>query len=937
MNARRLSALLIVAVFGLAPSPADAQSCSADLTCQFLVCRSPASGVPSTLWGELKPVDEGRLPTFRDNTDFDEFKNFNNENEPHWASVDIEEGWIFAAITQGLQIWDATANPAAPVRVDVLGRADFPNWVSDPHETDPVRDVDAPPGNSDVVAVAQVGDGGVAIFDARNKSSLVARYGDAGKAAAQVYAGTVGGRDYAVAATKGQGVLVYDMTSAFNRTSTCLETTPGQQGCGVYEGRIGSRASTSFVDGVSDAAGSKLWVAFSAGNSGFGVEIWDLSNPASPQQRISSLSNEFVHGVALWRSGSKYYLGTRVLVTGGTQLRIYDVSCLATNSCNNSLGNSLKTVSLPGGGNEFYVTWSQGNGRDFLYLGSVDRCNPSLQNEWLYDVTTPSSATDITPPAKMLNGVLTGYWGWYYRRNPTGFNFVNPRVGKFVGPYFYRAAYTIFDIHELTTGGPPTANFTWSPSTVYRGQNVSFTDTSTGVPTSWSWTFPNASPASSTSQNPTGVVFNTTGNKLVTLGATNANGTDSESKTIAVLAPEPQIGSVSASPNPAFACQQVSFTAQNVTGLPPLTYSWQVKNSAGTVVDTGGNVNPFAWDTTGLVPAEGPYTATVTVTNAAMASTSANSAGVTLNALTPLAFTSPGGAPETLNGPPFSGPSVNFRIQTPGATEWRWNFGDGTPLSWTSDPTAGPQPTHTYAANDTYTVTVEIRNCQEGALQSNATLVTIDNSTPLVADFAAQCAFVFGGDCFADPGDPIPFTDSSQGSPDFWDYDWDGDGVFEDAGNLSPLTSHTYDTAGTFLPQLKVRRGSGQATKVHGLIFVIGDGGQPAVAVIGPSSGETSQQLSFSAFAANCFPQPTSWNWVVGDGGSIIGSQNGPAISVSYSTAGTKNVQASAANGGCSGSSGNRQTMITANPNSIFTDGFESGNLSAWAVVIGPN
>jgi PKD repeat protein len=79
------------------------------------------------------------------------------------------------------------------------------------------------------------------------------------------------------------------------------------------------------------------------------------------------------------------------------------------------------------------------------------------------------------------------------------------------------------------TPTPPTANFSGSPTTVAVGGTVNFTDTSTGSPTSWSWTFENGTPATSTARNPT-VTYNTAGTFNVTLTAYNSLGSDTETK-----------------------------------------------------------------------------------------------------------------------------------------------------------------------------------------------------------------------------------------------------------------------------------------------------------------------------------------------------------------------------------------------------------------------
>ncbi len=87
-----------------------------------------------------------------------------------------------------------------------------------------------------------------------------------------------------------------------------------------------------------------------------------------------------------------------------------------------------------------------------------------------------------------------------------------------------------------TTPVAPVANFVANQTNVTPATTVSFTDQSTGIPTSWAWSI---SPATgwayaggttASSQNPQ-VTFNTVGQYSVTLTATNAQGSDAEVKT----------------------------------------------------------------------------------------------------------------------------------------------------------------------------------------------------------------------------------------------------------------------------------------------------------------------------------------------------------------------------------------------------------------------
>lgn len=92
-----------------------------------------------------------------------------------------------------------------------------------------------------------------------------------------------------------------------------------------------------------------------------------------------------------------------------------------------------------------------------------------------------------------------------------------------------------FDPCTPTTPVAPVANFVANQTNVTPGTTVSFTDQSTGLPTSWAWTI---SPATgwayaggttASSQNPQ-VTFNTVGQYTVTLTASNAQGSDAETK-----------------------------------------------------------------------------------------------------------------------------------------------------------------------------------------------------------------------------------------------------------------------------------------------------------------------------------------------------------------------------------------------------------------------
>jgi PKD repeat protein len=91
---------------------------------------------------------------------------------------------------------------------------------------------------------------------------------------------------------------------------------------------------------------------------------------------------------------------------------------------------------------------------------------------------------------------------------------------------------TILEGIDGSAGLAPTPNFSASTEVFpFGGGTTDFTDLSTNFPTSWSWSFPGGTPSSSTQRNPTGISYTATGRYPVSLTATNANGSNTVTKT----------------------------------------------------------------------------------------------------------------------------------------------------------------------------------------------------------------------------------------------------------------------------------------------------------------------------------------------------------------------------------------------------------------------
>ena len=77
----------------------------------------------------------------------------------------------------------------------------------------------------------------------------------------------------------------------------------------------------------------------------------------------------------------------------------------------------------------------------------------------------------------------------------------------------------------------PDAAFQADLTLIPVGNSINFTDQSTGSPTSWAWTFSGGTPATYSGKVPPPVYYNTAGTYDVSLTVTNADGSDTETKT----------------------------------------------------------------------------------------------------------------------------------------------------------------------------------------------------------------------------------------------------------------------------------------------------------------------------------------------------------------------------------------------------------------------
>ncbi len=497
-----------------------ALSVSAAAYAQFDPTKTPIELPPLGRYNgsQLEPV-----AVIGDNSDFDidNFLASTAGGQSFYHDLDTAGGYLFAASGRTFEIFDISPIPSTPNRPLARIRAQpvLPFWSSgDGGGSFFLNHVRA--ATDDLVAIGMGGQG-LSIWNTTSKFSPRVAYQDKGVLAKQMHIVFQDNAHWAFVADAGSsgGLMLYNLTNA-EGLNRCVDDSPSSTPCsGVFQSEIGDRP------GVSALAGAGDFLAVIPPGISASVEILDVSSPRMPTSKLSGRLASFpesVTDVAIWQADGKLYLATVnvVVSTNTSAVKIYDATCATTpGAC--SLPAPLVSIAAsdPAGGTQSTLSASSSGARHFLYVGNSRRSGCKPQREYLFDVTNPSSWSDVSPSVDPA-----GYWGWFYMDCATGFNNVKPWRGYFSGDTFFRAAHSGLDAHRLIGGGaPPVSSFSCVPAAPSVDEVVSCTDASTGAPDQWSWTFQDGNPSTSTNRNPT-VSFTSTGAKQVTLVATNDDG-----------------------------------------------------------------------------------------------------------------------------------------------------------------------------------------------------------------------------------------------------------------------------------------------------------------------------------------------------------------------------------------------------------------------------
>ena len=313
----------------------------------------------------------------------------------------------------------------------------------------------------------------------------------------------------------------------------------------------------------------------------------------------------------------------------------------------------------------------------------------------------------------------------------------------------------------------PIPDFTGAPTTVCVGDNVQFTDKSTGGANQWLWNFGDGS--SSTAQNPS-MAYSKPGTYDVKLTAYNDGCLQSITKPAYVVVNNP-LADFSYS----FTCGSKNNYTFNDASTGPASWDWDFGD---------GSPHSNAQNPTHIYAAATPtvFNVTLKVTN-----------GGCSNSITKQITVNQSSTVSVSANPICNSTPVQISVKIPGyVTSFTYDFGDGQQTG----PMTGPV-NHTYPVPGDYNIVVTTTD-NTGCLEKTTPLVMHISGPTVNFTSSAQkaCATTSG------PTFPVQFTNQSTPSPGssiagwLWDF---GDGQTSTVQN----PSHIYANEGIYTVKLK--------------------------------------------------------------------------------------------------------------------------------------
>ena len=404
---------------------------------------------------------------------------------------------------------------------------------------------------------------------------------------------------------------------------------------------------------------------------------------------------------------------------------------------------------------------------------------------------------------------------------------------------FLNTFFLVSVLESSVLGQTPVANFTGTPLAGCSPVIINFQDLSTGNPTSWLWNFGNGN--TSVLKNPIASYF-TPGSYTVSLTVTNANGSNSLTRTQYINVYEPPTINFSATPQSGCFPLRVQFNDQSIAGIGNTNVSWLWDFGNGT---TSTLQNPLTTFTT-----SGSFTVTLRVTN---------DKGCTRTISRPNFITATNGVvagfthtqPTVCNAPT----TITFTNTSTGppTLSYLWNFGDG-------NTSTAVNPVHTYLSSGSFITTL--------ITTSSAGCVDTFRSTPIIiGGFTTN----FNSPTSVCINETVTFTNTSTPSP--ISSSW----TFGDGGTATGInTTYSYVATGVYTVKLY----NNYSSCTDSITRTITVNPRPVSNFTAPVTSKCEPPLTVN-FQDISTGSPVSWLWDFGDGNTSTG-QNPSHTYTSY-------------------------------------------------------
>ncbi len=203
--------------------------------------------------------------------------------------------------------------------------------------------------------------------------------------------------------------------------------------------------------------------------------------------------------------------------------------------------------------------------------------------------------SDVSFTPSPISGLATGYMGDYLGITAKGGRFYPCWTDNRTGYMTYVSPFVI----------GLNATFTASITNVCAGNSVTYTDQSSGNPTSWSWSFPGGTPSSYSGQNPPAIFYNTPGIYNVSLTVSDGVNNNTMTKT-GYITVQNIFADFIGSPTTVVVGNTVTFT--DISSCNPTSWSWSFPGGTPSTA-TGQGPHIITYSTLGT------YNASLIATN----------------------------------------------------------------------------------------------------------------------------------------------------------------------------------------------------------------------------------------------------------------------------------------------------------------------------------